>query len=217
VLEALGVRLVSTTGALRRSLAESGMAFLYAPAQHPAMKHAIGPRRRLGLRTVFNLLGPLTNPAGARRQVLGVYDDSLVEPVARALGRLGARHVLVVHGAGGLDEISTLGSTRVAECREGNLDVGSIEPESLGLSLGSAAALAGGSAVDNARIIERVLDGESGPRRDIVLANAGAAIYVSGGVKRLRDGVERAAASIDSGAARRALDRLIASTARGDS
>lgn len=213
LLEALGVRLIAEPDALRRSLRESGIAFLYAPAQHPAMRHAIGPRRRLGLRTVFNLLGPLTNPAGARRQVLGVYDDALVEPVARALGRLGARHVLVVHGAGGLDEISTLGPTRFAECREGRLEVGRLEPADLGLDAAMPGDLAGGSAGENAAIVRAILDGEPGPRREIVLANAGAAIYVSGRVDRLRAGVELAARSIDDGAARRVLDRLIDVTA----
>jgi len=212
VLEALGVNLVTSNEDLRASFRASGFAFLYAPAQHPAMRHAVGPRRRLGMRTVFNLLGPLTNPAGARRQVIGVYADELVEPVARAIGRIGADHVLVVHGAGGLDEISTLGPTRAAECRQGTLSLRTLEPADLGLERARPADLEGGDAGASAAIIRAVLGGERGPRRDSVLANAGAAIYVSGAADSIATGVERAAEAIDSGAAVAALERLVVST-----
>ena len=210
VLEALGVRLVSEPEQLRRCLAAAGIAFLFAPAQHPAMKHAIGPRRELGLRTVFNLLGPLTNPAGARRQVIGVYDTALVVPLAEVLGRLGAHHVMVVHGAGGLDEISTLGPTEVAEWRDGDLHVGRIEPAVHGISVATAADLRGGDGAENATIVRDILAGATGPRRDIALLNAAAAIYVSGQVGDLSAAMVTATAAVDSGAATRTLETLVA-------
>lgn len=212
VLEALGVTLVSDADTLRRCLREAGFAFLFAPAQHPAMKHAVGPRRELGLRTVFNLLGPLTNPAGARRQVVGVYDAALVRPLAEVLGRLGAAHAMVVHGAGGLDEISTLGPTRVAEWDGGDVREYELEPESLGLERPSAEALAGGDPERNARIVRAVLAGEPGPARDIVLANAAAAIRVAGLSDSLADGIEAARRSVDEGAAAASLDALVGVT-----
>jgi anthranilate phosphoribosyltransferase len=209
VLEALGVQLVSGQVALRRCLAAANIAFLFAPAQHPAMKHAIGPRRELGLRTVFNLLGPLTNPAGARRQVLGVYDGSLVEPLAEVLGQLGAIHVLVVHGAGGLDEISTLGPTKVAEWRDGNLHTCTISPDDHGIELAAAEAVSGGDGECNAEIVRAVLAGQPGARRDIALLNGAAAIYVSGQVDSFAAALAAARNSIDGGAARRSLDALV--------
>lgn len=215
VLEALGVTLVSDEPVLRRCLREAGFAFLFAPAQHPAMKHAIGPRRELGLRTVFNLLGPLTNPAGARRQVMGVYDAALVRPLAEVLARLGAEHAMVVHGAGGLDELSTLGATRVAEWDGQRLAVHELRPEDHGLEPASAEAIAGGDPPRNARIVRAVLEGEPGPARDIVLLNAAAAIRVAGAADSLADGLVRARRAVDEGAAAAALDALIRVTGEG--
>jgi len=213
VLEALGVHLVSGEAALQRCLAAANIAFLFAPAQHPAMKYAIGPRRELGLRTVFNLLGPLTNPAGAKRQVVGVYDDALVEPLAEVLGRLGAIHVLVVHGAGGLDEISTLGPTHVAEWRDGASRSYTISPADHGIDLVDAAAIAGGDGEHNAELVRDVLAGNPGARRDIAVLNGAAAIYVSGGVDSFDTALSTAAHSVDGGAALRALDALVATSA----
>ncbi len=212
VLEALGVTLVADQESLRRSLAGAGLAFLFAPSQHPAMKHAVGPRRELGLRTVFNLLGPLTNPAGARRQVVGVYDPALVRPLAEVLGQLGADRALVVHGAGGMDELSLLGATEVAEWNGEEVRTYSVEPEDAGLTRAGAAELAGGSAPDNAAIVRSILAGEPGPRRDIVLLNAGAALQVGGAAETLSQGVEAAGKAIDSGAASNTLERLVAIT-----
>ncbi len=213
VLEALGVRLVSGQTALQHCLEAANIAFLFAPAQHPAMKYAIGPRRELGLRTVFNLLGPLTNPAGARRQVVGVYDDSLVEPLAEVLGRLGAVHVMVVHGAGGLDEISTLGPTHVAEWRDGALRCFTISPAEHGIEFADPEAIGGGDGGRNAELVRAVLAGTPGARRDIAVLNGAAAIYVSGQVDSFGAALESAAHAIDSGAAQRALDALVAASA----
>ncbi|NKB88026.1 MAG: anthranilate phosphoribosyltransferase [Acidobacteria bacterium] len=213
VLEALGVRLVDSAVDLRKSLNAAGIAFLFAPAQHPAMRHAIGPRRELGVRTVFNLLGPLTNPAGARRQVVGVYDPRLVEPLARVLGRLGAVHAVVVHGAGGLDEISTFGPTTASEWRDGVLRTFEIEPGELGFELAARDAVTGGSPAENAQHVREVLGGAVGPRRDLAVINAGAAIYVGGAADDLRSGIAAATSSIDSGAARAALEALVDATA----
>lgn len=209
VLEALGVHLVSGQGALRRCLAAASIAFLFAPAQHPAMKYAIGPRRELGLRTVFNLLGPLTNPAGARRQVVGVYEEALVEPLAEVLGQLGAIHVLVVHGAGGLDEISTLGLTRVAEWRDGASRTYTISPADHGIDLTDPESIGGGDSARNAQLVLAVLAGERGARRDIALLNGAAAIYVSGQVDSFEAALAAAEHSIDGGAARRSLAALV--------
>jgi anthranilate phosphoribosyltransferase len=212
VLEALGIGLVSDVAALQRCLDSAGMAFLFAPAQHPAMKHAIGPRRELGQRTVFNLLGPLTNPAGASRQIVGVYDAELVRPVAQVLGALGTTHVMVVHGAGGLDEISTLGPTEVAEWHDGELSTWTLDPGAFGVPLTDAASLTGGDAPRSAALTLALLEGEAGPRRDIVALNAAAAIYVAGLAEDLHEGLEKAARSLDTGAAMNCLEKLRAAT-----
>jgi len=212
VLEALGVTLVADQASLRRSLATAGIAFLFAPSQHPAMKHAVGPRRELGLRTVFNLLGPLANPAGARRQVVGVYDPALVRPLAEVLGHLGAEHTMVVHGAGGMDELSLLGATEVAEWRDDRLRTYSVTPEEVGLTRALAPQLVGGSVADNATIVRSVLAGEPGPPRDIVVLNAGAALQVGSAAETLAQGVEAANSAIDSGAAARTLELLVTVT-----
>jgi anthranilate phosphoribosyltransferase len=169
-------------------------------------------REQLGFRTIFNILGPLSNPAGARRQVLGVYDDRLVEPLARVLGALGAERAWVVHGDG-LDELTTTGVTRVAEWREGGVRLFNITPEAVGLPRAAPAALRGGEPAENAAALRRLLEGQNDAYRDIVLLNAAAAFLVAETVETLSDGVDRARQSIDSGAAATALERLIAATA----
>ncbi len=209
LLQALGVNLELGPEQVSQCIDEVGIGFLFAPLFHPAMKHAIGPRREIGLRTIFNVLGPLTNPAGARRQVLGVYDESLIDALANALLALGCDHALVVHGAGGLDELSTMGSSRVAEARNGDVKVYQLDPEGFGLSRARLSDLAGGSAEDNATLTRALLDGEKGPRRDIVLLNAAAVLVVGGKANDLEEGMVAAAETVDSGDARRALDHLV--------
>jgi len=212
VLEALGVNIAVTPERMAAALNEIGIAFLFAPALHPAMKHAIGPRREIGIRTIFNILGPLSNPAGANCGVLGVYDERLVGSLARAAAELGSRHVFVVHGADGLDEISTTAATAVAEVREGDVRMYRIAPEDVGLPRAALDDLAGGEPEDNARLLRDVLSGRPGAHRDIVLFNASAAIVAGGKAQNLSDGVKAAARSIDSGAAGNKLEALIAHT-----
>ena len=209
VLEALGVGLSLGPVEASRCLEEVGIAFLFAPLYHPAMKHAAGPRREIGIRTVFNILGPLTNPAGARAQVLGVAEADLVEKLARALQRLGCEHALVVHGADGLDEISLSAPTMVCEVRGGSLHAYQITPEDFGLPRAEPSELAGGSAADNASLVREVLDGQNGPRRRVVLLNAAAALVAADLARDLAEGVDIAARSIDGGLARAKLDRLV--------
>lgn len=212
VLAALGVDIAAGAERQRRALDEAGICFLFAPAHHGAMRHVTPVRAELGFRTIFNLLGPLSNPAGARRQVLGVYDPRLLEPLARALGALGAERAWTVHGAG-LDEMTVTGVTDVAEWREGQVRLFKITPEAVGLPRASLADLVGGSPEDNAAALRRLLDGERSAYRDVVLLNAAAAFLMGDLVETLREGVERAAESIDSGGARRALDGLVRATA----
>lgn len=207
VFEALGVRLDATPDQVAEALA-GGIAFFFAPAWHPSMRHAGPTRRELGVRTAFNLLGPLTNPAGARRQLVGVSRPEHTALLARALGALGTDRAWVVHGAGGLDELSTLGHTKVSELRDGTVRTFYVHPVDVSLGQASVEALAGGSAEENAAIIERLLEGEPGPRRDVVLFNAGAGLLVAGKAGSLAEGVALATASIDGGDARRALDAL---------
>jgi anthranilate phosphoribosyltransferase len=214
VLEALGVTIQLTPERMGEVLDEVGIVFMFAPLLHPAMRH-VGPvRRALGVPTIMNLLGPLTNPAGARRQVVGVSDPDLLPLVVGGLEALGHAHALVVHGAPGMDELSPLGPTRVFELRDGGVEESVVTPESVGLTTGTLESLAGGEPEDNARLIRDVL---SGKRRDgartAVLMNAGAALYVAGLEADLRSGVQRAAASIDEGAALDRLDRLVRATA----
>jgi len=209
VLEALGVNLALTPRDVARAVRDVGIGFLFAPALHPAMKHAIGPRREIGLRTIFNVLGPLTNPAGATVQVLGVYDPALTGPLAEVLGRLGSRRAWVVHGEGGLDELSLLGTSAVAEWDGETVREFRVAPGDVGLAPCTMDALRGGDAGENARIVERLLSGEPGPKRDMVLLNAGAAIFLAGGAESLGEGVRRAAEAIDSGAALERLRALI--------
>ncbi len=209
VLEALGVTLVEDPARQAAILEQAGFVFLFAPYQHPAMKHAVVPRRELGVRTVFNVLGPLTNPAGARRQLVGVYDDALVETLARVLGELGALRAMVVHGAGGLDELSTAGPTMIAEWDGNDIAVYEIEPVDLGLEPAAVTDLTGGDASHNAAAIRSVLQGRGGPHADIVALNAAAAIYLGGAADGLQSGLQAAWLSIESGAALERLEALV--------
>jgi anthranilate phosphoribosyltransferase len=212
LLTQLGVNIDLDARQMSAVLSRTGISFLFAPKLHPAMAAVIGVRRELGLRTIFNLLGPLTNPAFARRQVLGVFAHDRVETVARVLMNLGAEHALVVHSRDGLDEISISAPTFVCELRDGTLRSYELHPEDLGVALGTLDDVAGGDPAMNAAIAMRVLEGEPGPRQEIVAANAGAALYVAGSAKSLREGVVQARAAIVSGAALTKLRELIAAT-----
>jgi anthranilate phosphoribosyltransferase len=207
VLEALGVPISLDAEAARESLIHSGFAFLFAPAFHPAMKHVAPVRRDLGFRTVFNLLGPICNPARVRRQLMGIFSDDWLEPVAQVLKDLGTEKAWVVHGADGMDELTTTGATRVAILEHGQVRIVQVTPEEAGLPRSTLAALKGGSAEDNARAIRDLLTGTASPFRDIVLLNAGAALVVAGKAASLAEGAIRAAKAIDSGAAKTALER----------
>jgi anthranilate phosphoribosyltransferase len=213
VLEALGVALELPPSALGACLRTVGFAFLYAPALQPAMRHAAAPRRALGVRTIFNLLGPLTNPAGVRRQVIGVFDAHWLEPVAAACLRLGVERAWVLHGAGRLDEIALAGETRVVEVADGRLRQRVVSAADAGLAPAPVDALRVASTSDAAARLRRVLDGERGPARDVVCLNAAAALVVAERAADLRDGAAQAAAVIDSGAATDLLARLVAFTA----
>jgi anthranilate phosphoribosyltransferase len=201
LLQALGVTIELSPGMAEKCLAEVGMTFLFAPLFHSAMKFAVGPRREIGVRTIFNILGPLTNPAAARHQLLGVYRQELTAPMARVLGNLGAVRAFVVHGADGLDEITTTGETHITVLDTGKITPIVINPEQFGLQRAPRGALAGGDAAQNAAITMTVLQGKPGPHRDVVLLNAAAALTVSGAVPDLHAGLQLAAQSIDSGAA----------------
>jgi anthranilate phosphoribosyltransferase len=210
VFEALGVRVTASPAVVERCLAEAGVGFFFAPTFHPSMRHAAQTRRDLGVRTAFNLLGPLTNPAGATRQLVGVPRPELTELMARSLMLLGSERAWVVHGADGIDEISTAGYTKVSECRGGAVNTFYLHPGDVGLPKASSAALKGGDAHENARIIERILAGERGAPRDVVLLNAGAALLIAGEAASVDEGLVRASRAIDRGDARRTLDTLIA-------
>ncbi|MEQ1760889.1 MAG: anthranilate phosphoribosyltransferase [Vicinamibacterales bacterium] len=209
VFEALGVNVAAPAALVERSLAEAGIAFFFAPTFHPSMKHAGPTRRELGIRTAFNLLGPLTNPAGARRQVVGVPRPELTELLARSLQLLGSERAWVVHGADGIDELSTTGHTKVAEVRDGTIHTFYVHPGQFGLPKASPDDFTGGDAVENAGIITRILAGDRGPARDVVLLNAGASLFVAGAAASVRAGIEAAGAAIDSGAARTTLERMV--------
>ena len=211
VLEALGVGLDVPPLLLAEICERIGICFLYAPAHHPAMKHVLGTRREIGIRTVFNLLGPLSNPAGASAQLMGVYAPALTEKLADVLRLLGTERAMVVHGDG-LDEITTTGETAVAELSGGTIRHYRIHPGTYGIPVATRADLMGGDAAANARIFLEILGGERGPMRDIVLLNAAAAIHLGGKAMDLHEGVRAAAISIDSGAARGRLDRLVEAT-----
>jgi anthranilate phosphoribosyltransferase len=208
VVETLGINLELTPQKVGRCIDEVGIGFLYAPLLHTAMKHVMGARREMGIRTVFNMLGPLTNPAAANAQVIGVYAAPLTEPLARVLGELGTVRAFVVHGADGLDELSNTGESRVSEVREGDVRTVTVRPEDFGLPRASIEDLRGGDREQNAQIIRAILDGEPGARRDIVLMNASAALVAGGRVRDFKEGVEVAARSIDDGAACAKLVRL---------
>ena len=211
VLEALGVAIDLDPASVGRSIDELGIGFLYAPRFHPAMRHAAQARREIGIRTIFNLLGPLTNPAGARRQLIGVPRADAVGRIAGVLRELGAEAAMVVHGMDGLDEISVCGPTRIAYVREGEVKESVIEPADLGLSTFEIGQIAGGDAAENAAILRRVLEGlGSEAQRAVVAANAGAGIWIGGGAETLRAGVDRARETIATGQAAELLDRLVA-------
>jgi anthranilate phosphoribosyltransferase len=212
VLEALGVNLNITPESVEQSIAEIGIGFLFAPALHGAMKHAIGPRREIGIRTIFNILGPLTNPAGADCQVLGVYREDLVEKLAHVLRKLGCRRGFVVHGLDGMDEITLTGETRIAEVTPQGVKLSLVSPEEFGLQRSSAAELHGGDALGNAVIVKEILSGRDGAKRRIVLLNAAFALLATGKASSVMDGLRLAAEAIDSGRAEKQLEKLVAFT-----
>ena len=205
VLEAAGVKIDLGPEGVERCIQEVGMGFMFAPTFHPAMRFAGPLRREIGIRTVFNILGPLTNPAGARSQVLGIADGSLGENMARVLQHLGSQHALVVHGEDGLDEISIAAPSQIWELQNGSIRGYTVTPEDLGLTRASADAIRGGSAEENVTAMNRVLSGEKGPHRDVVLLNAAAALAAGDAVQDLRQGITQASEAIDSG---RAMEKL---------
>lgn len=210
VLGALGVKIELAPEEISRCIREAGIGFMFAPAHHPAMKH-VGPARvELGTRTIFNLLGPLSNPAGVKRQMVGVFARPWIEPLANVLGALGMERAYVVHGSDGLDEITTTGPTYVAELSDGKVRTFEITPEEVGLKRATSADLKGADAAHNAEALRGVLGGKPGPFRDVALLNAAAALVVAGKANGLKDGVQLAAKSVDSGEAKKRLDRLVA-------
>ncbi len=214
VLEALGVRIDLDPEAVARCIEEVGFGFMFAPAHHGATRFVVPVRKELGVRTIFNFLGPLTNPAGATRQVIGVSDPAFLEVIAGALARLGARRALVVSSADGLDELSVAGPTRVVEVDDGALRDYEVTPEDVGLPRSAPDAVGGGRPDANAGTTRRILAGEAGPARDLAVLNAGAAIYAAGRADGLESGVRAAEAAIDDGGAAGALDALVALTAK---
>ena len=210
VLEAAGVNLNLSPDQVGECIRNCRIGFLFAPALHGAMKYAIGPRREIGIRTVFNILGPLTNPAGANVQVVGVFSEQLLVPLAEVLGKLGARRALVVHGEGNLDELTVTGKTYVAEFREGKVTAYQVTPEELGLTRAAIGDLSGGTdAAGSAQMIKDILDGAPGPRREMVLLNAGAALMAAERAKDFQEGIALAAECIDSGEAAHTLESLV--------
>src|SRR5215208_1660021 len=209
LLEALGVRIDLDAPAVARCIDEVGFGFMFAPRHHAAMKHVVPVRRELGVRTIFNFLGPLTNPAGARRQLLGVSDRRYQETIAEALVGLGCERAMVVRAEDGVDEVGLGCRTRVVEVKEGGTEEWFVDPESLGAGTADVEEIHGGTPEENATTVNRVLEGKDGPARDVVVLNAGAAIVVGGGAPDLESGVERAREAIDSGAARDVLTRLV--------
>jgi anthranilate phosphoribosyltransferase len=215
VLEASGVKVDLEPEGVARCLGEVGIGFMFAPIFHPAMKYALGPRKEMGLRTIFNVLGPLTNPAGAAYQVMGVYDGALLETLAEALGSLGVEGAMVVHGHGGLDEISLSGPTRVAELAGGSVTTYEISPEDAGLEPSPLDAVKGGDAAENARILVDILEGKKGPRADMAVLNAAASFKVAGRAQDLREGAQMARDAIASGDALEKLKGLAKSSGGG--
>ncbi|MDQ4125481.1 MAG: anthranilate phosphoribosyltransferase [Actinomycetota bacterium] len=209
VLEALGVKIDLAPAGVEACIAEAGIGFCFAPVFHPAMRHAGAPRRELGVPTIFNFLGPLTNPAGATRQALGVSDPRMIEKMVQTLGRLGSKRVLAFHGDKGLDELSTSGPSEVYELVEGEVRRWRIDPQELGLPVAPLEAVAGGTADENAATIRAVLGGDKGPHRDIVVLNAAAGLVAAGLAPDMAEGLQQAAESVDSGEAARRLDQLV--------
>ena len=209
VLKSLGVKLEINNATLERCISEIGIGFLYAPLFHGAMKYAAGPRQEIGLRTIFNLLGPLTNPAGATAQVMGVYDPDLTEKMAEVLGRLGTKEAFVVCGEGTFDEISICGPTRVSHLKDGDVRTFEMTPEEHGFKRATSETIRGGNARENARIIREILDGQRGPKRDMVLLNSATAFLAAGLDSNFSGGIDRARDSIDSGQAKEKLESLI--------
>jgi anthranilate phosphoribosyltransferase len=212
VFEQLGVNIAAPPPVVERTLADANIAFFFAPTFHPSMKHAGPVRRELGIRTAFNLLGPLTNPAGARRQIVGVPRSELTQVLAQALLLLGSARAWVVHGADGIDELSTTGYTKISECRNDTVNTFYLHPGDVGLPKASLDDLKGGDATENATIVSAVIDGRKGAQRDIVLLNAGAALFIAGRVESVRDGIARAARAIDDGSARATLAAMVRSS-----
>jgi anthranilate phosphoribosyltransferase len=212
VLGALGVKIDAPKERVERCISEIGIGFLFAPLLHEAMKYAVQPRRDIGIRTIFNILGPLTNPAMASHQLIGIYSVQLVGVIAHVLKNLGSVRAMVVHGLEGLDEISLSGPTKIAELRDGQVKEYAIEPDEFGLKRCRVEELHGGSADQSAVIVRDVLDGKAGPTRDVVLLNSGAALYVSARAATIQDGIRLAAESIDSGKARQKLAQLVEMT-----
>ena len=215
VLGALGVRIDAPKERVEQCIAKIGIGFLFAPLLHEAMKYAVQPRRDIGIRTIFNLLGPLTNPAMASYQLIGIYSGELVAVIAHVLKNLGSARAMVVHGLEGLDEISLCGPTKVAELRDGKVTEYILEPEQMGFARCRLEELHGGNAEESALIVKSVLQGDQGSPRNVVLLNSGAALYVSGSAATLQDGIRLGAESIDSGRARQKLDQLVEMTNAG--
>ena len=209
LFEALGVNITATPDVVEQCLERAGIAFFFAPTFHPSMRHAAPARKELGIRTAFNLLGPLTNPAGASRQLVGVPRPELTELVARSVALLGSERAWVVHGADGLDEISTTGYTKVSECREGAVNTFYVHPSDFDVPKAAPEALKGGDAAENAAIARRILSGQQGAPRDIVLLNAGVSLLIAGAANTVKEGIARATAALDSGTAERVLDDLV--------
>jgi len=209
VLEAAGVNLNIGPEQVAKCINTVGVGFMFAPAHHSAMKHAIGPRKEMGVRTIFNVLGPLTNPAGAPNQVLGVFSEAWLQPLAEVLGKLGSRHVMVVHANDGMDEISIGADTMIAELKDGKVNTYTVSPEQFGMQKADLASIAVDGAEDSLQMVKSVLDNQPGPARDIVVLNAGAAIYTAGLADTLEAGIKKADGVISTGAARAKLDQLV--------
>jgi anthranilate phosphoribosyltransferase len=207
-LQALGINIAAPVEKVEQCLNEVGIGFLFAPLLHASMKYAIGPRREIGIRTVFNILGPMTNPADAKAQLIGVYAMGLTDTMAKVLKNLGSLHVMVVHGMDGLDEISTTGPTCITELKDGKINTYKINPTDFDFALAKPEDLKGAEAEVNAELCKAILSGEKGPKRDICLLNAGAAIYIADLAKNMEEGIEKAKESIDSGAAMTKLEML---------
>jgi anthranilate phosphoribosyltransferase len=208
VLETLGVKIDLVPEKVEKCLEDTGFGFMFAPLFHPAMKFAIGPRREMGIRTIFNILGPLTNPAGAERQVLGVFNNALTEPMAEVLSNLGTKHAFIVHGDDGLDEITNTDRTKITELKDKRIDTYYITPEDLGMTRAKREDLVGGTAEENAHITIDILKGKKGPQRDITLLNAAAALITGERAKSLSEALEKGSDALDSGAALKKLEEI---------